>query len=843
MRRSGRLSAVAADAARDLDDLTGLPLLRIRPCLCRSILMNDRLTLNDRGYFETRGLNVLAFSNWYDGLFSDAKISGIELIHHEVRTATNGDVRLSATPGQWDLTPTLVDRRVDAAAGLIEARLAYPDHGLQYTIRVEAHETGVRLSVDLDAPLPPELEGRAGFNLEFLPAAYFGKAYLIDGRSGLFPRYPSGPTARSDQASAEPQPFARGRTITLAPEDPERRVTITAGDGELLLFDGRNTAQNGWFVVRSLLPGGRSGRVGAWSLTASTIDGWLRPPVIAHSQIGYHPDQRKVAVIELDPHAPLETHARVLRITSDGRQIECYRGPTARWGGYLRYAYATFDFSSVREHGLYMLAYADTQTHVFQIAPHVYETAWHPTLDIFFPVQMDHMFVREAYRVWHGAPHLDDARQAPVNHEHFDLYAQGPTTDTPYAPGEHIPGLNVGGWFDAGDFDIRTQTQYATILDLVHTWEAFRIERDETTVDQTRRSVTMHAPDGAPDLLQQIEHGTLALIAQHRAVGHAIPGIVEPDLVQYAHLGDASTKTDNLVHNPALGPGETDGFSSGTADDRWAFTSRSSALNYGSIAALAAASRALRGYRDELAVECFATAARVWDEEHAHAPDIFAHGNTTGGQLETEELRAALELLICTGDARYGRRIDELWPAIEQRFEAHADIAVRAMPYMDEAYARRLQDRTMRYSQQIAALAEENPFGTPISTGGWAGNGWIIRFAITNYLLHRAFPQLIDAEAVFRGLHYLYGCHPGSDISFVSGVGTVSKEVAYGNNRADFSFIAGGVVPGVLVLKPDFPENKEDWPFLWGQNEYVVDVAAAYLFLVNAVNQLVHAVG
>lgn len=71
---------------------------------------------------------------------------------------------------------------------------------------------------------------------------------------------------------------------------------------------------------------------------------------------------------------------------------------------------------------------------------------------------MDHMFVNEAYRVWHGASHLDDARQAPVSHEHFDLYAQGPTTDSPFKPGEHIPDLNIGGWFDAGDFDLRTQT-------------------------------------------------------------------------------------------------------------------------------------------------------------------------------------------------------------------------------------------------------------------------------------------------------------------------------------------------------------------------------------------------
>ena len=89
-----------------------------------------------------------------------------------------------------------------------------------------------------------------------------------------------------------------------------------------------------------------------------------------------------------------------------------------------------------------------------------------------------------------------------------------------------------------------------------------------------------------------------------------------------------------------------------------------------------------------------------------------------------------------------------------------------------------------------------------------------------------------------RGLHYILGAHPASNVSFVSGVGTRSKHVAYGQNRAEFTFIAGGVVPGVLVLKPDFPENKDDWPFLWGENEYVVDICAHWIFLANAAHAL-----
>ena len=74
----------------------------------------------------------------------------------------------------------------------------------------------------------------------------------------------------------------------------------------------------------------------------------------------------------------------------------------------------------------------------------------------------------------------------------------------------------------------------------------------------------------------------------------------------------------------------------------------------------------------------------------------------------------------------------------------------------------------------------------------------------------------------------------------VSAVGTESKKIAYGNNRANFTFIAGGIVPGVLIIPPDFPENKEDWPFIWGENEYVVGLGASYILLVHAVNDLLN---
>ena len=786
--------------------------------------------LNELEYFHKRGLDVMAFSNYYDGLFSDAKHAGVELIHHGVRTATNGDVRLSPTPPQWDPVALMVDRKVDARASTVTTRLGYAAHDFEYDIRVAPADEGVRVQVVFDRPLPKALAGKAGFNLEFLPSAYWGKAWVSDTGSGQLPLYPAGPTSRGEDGRPVRLPMAQGRSLTLAPEDPERRVTLRAREGEIGLFDGRNQAQNGWYVARGLLPAGRTGVVLEWTIEGSTIPGWTRPTVIGHSQVGYHPAQRKVAVLEADRNAEAPGRARQLRIDADGREHEAHAAEAVHWGQYLRYRYYTFDFSDVRDAGLYVIEAAGQRSNAFRIAPDAYANAWQPTLDVFFPVQMDHMFVNEAYRVWHGRPHMDDARQVPPNKEHFDLFGQGPDLDSPFQPGEHIPGLNYGGWFDAGDFDIRTQTHYATVISLVDVWEEFRPLRDETSIDQDRQHVELHVPDGVPDLLQQIEHGTLALIAQHRVFGHAIPGIVEPDLGQYTHLGDAASKTDGKVDDP----NDPDS----PNDDRLAFTTNTTALNYGSAAALAAASRALRGYNDALAEECLATAKKVWEFEHGREPNLFRVGNTTGGDPEDEELRAAVQLLASTGDAKYAARIVELWPAIDARFGFNGPSLVPVLERMDEGFRARVRERAAKFRDERAGMVGENPYGVLITRGGWAGNGAVIGLANGNYRLHKAFPDLFDIEPTLQGLNYLYGTHPDSNISFVSAVGAKSKQVAYGMNRADFSFIAGGIVPGVLVLKPDFPENKEDWPFFWGQNEYVINLGASYIYLVHAAQDL-----
>ena len=818
------------------------------------------LVINDLGYFEMQGVNVLVFNNQYNGAFFDEKTAGVELIHHGVRTATGGGIRLQDTPEQWDLVPDVVSRTVDRDTGTVDVVLEYSEYDFRSRIQVAAKGDGVEISVMLDDPLPQALVGHAGFNLEFLPASYFEKTYMIDGAPGGFPRYPSGDTEMQPNSEKIPQfsghttfddrgrdefivpkPLARGNTLVLAPEDPERFVTIESSDTELMLFDGRNLAQNGWFIVRSLLPAGKTGKVLTWQVDPHAIPDWIREPVIGYSQVGYVPQQEKVAVIELDRNdTPLQS-ASLMQVTPDGKQVEKLKGEVKVWGTYLRYNYAKFDFSSVRDTGIYFIQYGDHKTSPFQIRPDVYEDVWHPTLDVWVPVQMDHMKVNEAYRVWHGAPYLDDCLQAPTNHQHFDGYRQGPTTDTKYKPLERIPGMAVGGWFDAGDFDIQTARHNDVISSLVESWEVFRIERDETYIDQKTRYVDIHRPDGQPDVLQQIEHGTLNLVAQVENIGHPVRGIIVPNLHQYHHLGDASTETDNLPYNPGLDPYETDGVSSGTLDDRWAFTDRNYSLDYQTAGSLAAASRALRGYNDELAEKCLTYAKKLLteaDEAIQSAPAgnrrMAGVRNNGGGNLET-----FLQLYITTGEQEYADRfLEQLWPALQRTTGQALQTALLALPYMDDDYKTRLREYVVRYRNSLEAYNDDNPYGVPISTRSWGGSSALVTWGINNYYAHKAYPDVIDAEYVYKGLNYLFGCHPYSNLSFVMGVGTESKKVMYGNNRADFSFIAGGVVPGLILLRPDYLENKDDWPFFWGENECVIDTGVWYMFLSNAAAEL-----
>jgi hypothetical protein len=176
----------------------------------------------------------------------------------------------------------------------------------------------------------------------------------------------------------------------------------------------------------------------------------------------------------------------------------------------------------------------------------------------------------------------------------------------------------------------------------------------------------------------------------------------------------------------------------------------------------------------------------------------------------------------------------QLLPVINVQFDWVGGAAARAIPLMDANYRKRLEAIAVKAKTRIDNEIANTPFGVPISEHSWAGSIQVAAFATNMYMLHKSFPRIFSVDYTLNALDYMLGRHPVNNVSLVSTIGTRSKLVAYGHNRADYSFIPGGMVPGPLVIKPDFPELKTDWPFLWFENEYTVATTSAYILAANA---------
>jgi hypothetical protein len=786
--------------------------------------MAQDLQLNDLGYFERQGVNVLVFSNNFNGGFNDEKNSGIEIIHHGVRTIQGGAVRLNNTPEQWDLVPKTVNRQVNKENNSIEVTMRYDDYDFDSRVVVTAKGKAVEIAVWLDKPVPEKLAGEAGFNIEFLPSQYWLKTFTMDGRLNRFPRYATSQTItrpnsekprqfkgfktyddRGTDRFVDPMPLETGHTILMAADAPERMIRISSEDAELKLYDGRMLAQNGWFVLRSVLPKGKTGKVITWMVEPHAIPGWIREPNIGFSQVGYTPEQPKVAVIELDKQDKVLPSASLIRIKDDGTTEEAFKGDIKPWGPYFKYNYVKFDFSNIKEPGVYYIQYGNTKTNNFLIDQHVYDKITDATTDVWVPIHMNHMYVTEGYRTWHGEPFKEGYLQAPES-DHFDLHRQGAQTETKYKPYELIPGLNIGGFFDAGDFDIETGSNISVVQNFIRAWELFKPMRDETFVSQEQRYVDLHRPDGVPDILQFIEHGTLNLVTQAEQIGHMASTLSNSILDNYHHLGDAASITDGLHYDPSLKPYEVseDGKRSGTPDDMWAFTTRSPQLDMQAAGVFTSAARVLRGYNDELADRAQKQADRLRKE--------------------------AMPLIEKRNMKRDGQAQSNFDWLIGSNIVYNLQTALDSIPMKDETYRQQLRPMVERFNEYIHAFDKQNPYGVPIGLGNWAGVNMVLSFGIAVNYAYLYYPDIISKDEIYRVSNWLYGCHPYHNYSFVAAVGAARpKQVFYGNNRADFSFIPGNVAPGLLFRQPDHFENFDDWPFLWGQNEGTIAGNTQYI--------------
>jgi hypothetical protein len=333
----------------------------------------------------------------------------------------------------------------------------------------------------------------------------------------------------------------------------------------------------------------------------------------------------------------------------------------------------------------------------------------------------------------------------------------------------------------------------------------------------------------------------MQLVAQAEIIGHMAQTLSNSVLDNYHHLGDAASITDGLPYNPKLGPYEVapDGRSSGVKDDMWAFTSRNPGLDLRAATMFAAASRALKGYNDDLSARALQQSKRLLEEAtELLAGQAKGRSGIGGGGAD---IATNLQLYISTGEQQYADRfLESIWPALERNVSGNILTALHAIPHMDASFREKLRPHVVKYREYIDGLDKDNPYGVPMGLGNWAGSGNVVSFGTTVCFASKYFPDIVDAGLAFRTTSFLFGCHPYHNYSLVATVGAARpKEVFYGNNRADFSFIPGNVAPGLLFRKPDHFENYDDWPFIWGQNEGTIGGNTSYLIFGSAFRDLI----
>lgn len=813
--------------------------------------------INSKGYFENHGANVMVFNDVYP----EGHQGGITIVLNGNRWAGCGDVRMETSPGQWQGLPKIKKRTVNNDSS-ITVELCYPDSAkhlsgfnpmvytdfvFNYTLNVKAVDDYLLFTVDIDREVPELYEGKIGFNLELVPATLIGKPWIMDEQVGVFPRQVTGPTISQhsnfdnvgdfnprsrakleilvpDRSVFNPMvaddvvsaPLATGKKFVLNPHDELSRITIESLKGDLKLYDGRMNHNNGWFVLRTEFKAGDKGRVAEWKVKPTVTEEWRYKPVVQTSQVGYHPKQKKVAIIELDHRDNDIKQVELLHITADGTKT-IKKTDAHNWGMFWRYNYLQFDFSDITQTGIYQVKYGDSFSPVFQIDPQIYNKGvWQTELEYFLPIQMCHMRVNEKYRVWHDYCHHDDARMAPTGINHIDGYSQGESTLCKYQPGDIVPGLNIGGWHDAGDYDLRIESQAGEAYLLAMAYDNYNVYWDETSIDFNNHIVELHQPDGKNDMLQQVENGALTIVAGWNALGRLYRGILCPTVRQYVHLGDASAHTDGV---------------SGNSDDRWVFTEENPSREIQVSAWLAGISRVLRGHNDTLSVKCLEIAETLYDS----LPD--------NNRLKTTRLHAAVELYLTTKNKKYSDYIlseqEHICKNITQTgwFIGRFDQAIN-----NKKFSKAIREALPGLKDMYTAYSKQNPYGIPENRGNSSSGSWEPQHLAYNYCyLVQSYPDIFEPDYIFNAINYLLGVHPGQNqASLVSGVGAESATMAYGTNRAEWSYIPGGVTPGTNLIRPDLPEWLK-YPFIWQQGEYCMGGHTTwFMYMVIAANHILN---
>lgn len=694
----------------------------------------------------------------------------------------------------------------------------------RYEQKIYPQGRDVHFELTLDAGGEAGEIGWAEF-VFFLPLETFqNQRYLTDQGEGIYPaEYGAGTLAENLSE------------LQLLPDDPTRNLTLRSTSSSIGLSDGRQWGDQS-YVVAVALP--LDGSTLHFTLTPPPADPGPNPPAVRYSHAGYLPVGPKQAVLEIDWRDSFPNPAvRLERKTESGAQ-------TVLTGEFVPVLqdfwkqFAVFDFSAVEESGEYRLVWAGGATDWFPIAPNIFENRWQNTLDFFFPFQMSHAAVDLGGGLAHAASTLDDAVAVPP----YTVGADGFISYEADGAAGYVP-LDVGGWFDAGDYDLNVAAQAFVVHQLALAWEEFAPRRDLHGLDLANRRLNVRQPNGIPDLLEQIEWGTRWLLSMQAADGRVFVGVVEsPD--RYGETALPEEMTDGIPNS---------------GDERWLFHDYHSDVNLKFVAATAAASRALRASNPQLAEQAWQAALRAWDYFQSH-PEVYRETVYFYPRAEGREqmiAAAAIELYLTQPDPTYLRTLEQFipyfenlptdWPAPtigsqQSNFWYVPPFLARLYPHLPDSALKTsiraaLEDAADLLNQLSAPVPF--PFMADWPYSDWGEVGTYVSGINEAYWLQKVLPDRIRLSDLFPAAYWVYGLHPVNDFTLVFGSGLPEplyhySSILYVRFGSAPASVPGAVVPGIATLTEARVLYYLDQPETYRNNEACIYDAASFLFAMLA---------
>ncbi len=802
-----------------------------------------KVTLDSSGTFSEGGFKLEV---WQNGGFL-ARLNGEILLDESgIYTGINGWMPYYSA--------NITEYKVNAGAGTVVVKGKFPGTQITFSQTYSIEGSSVVIDTALNNADWSVIDW-ASLEVKFPTGKFTGKKYTTNSGGGYYPQ------------TVNAYELAYGfKSIEISPEAAKLNVKIESSAANLYLADDRyydnetfqvgasfEKKSNPSFRIKITAPAsssGGGGDDGDGGGDGGGDQGVSAKGLIIHvNQLGFAPGDEKWTIVEDTNHTGIQAVARLQRKFKDGswRTVRQYDvdAEESRWGS----RFIRFDFSDYTQEGTYRISFDNSKSVSFRIGRNVYKNLHGGTLGTYIPIQMSHISVSVG-SLGHGKCFMDDGIHIGPNYQGPDFYQSLGTMEPDSEPGKHL-GLNLGGWHDAGDYDINVANNSYMVLLLSWSFERYGDTRDNYGIKWNRQELSTSKGNNVPDMVEQIAWGAEWLLSMQQENGRVYDAVVARSHEQWSAEKSPEKMTDNRVYAGSVAPGSVSNTSQ-VQDDRHVYTNTTTPNLLKFIAATSAASRAVRNYDYQLSNRLVTAAERAWQYFRSHDQIWVGQHDQYKYGKEQMMLAGAAELYRTTGKGEYLNFIKNnrswidgmsvQWPGYINSFGNWFALPFLArLDSADNDIRDRVRNATQRWVNYNSGVESGNIFGVNIEnlSKWWGSNGDFLGFASTYAILYEEFPSIVPAKRGKRYMHWVLGLHPGSDYSFVTGVGANSPKYPHSQLLLDVlgsapGGINGGVVPGLQLDSSGKRLNYRDHRQIAEQNEYTLDAAASFLYAAQA---------